>query len=82
MVMQDYELLMLILSVASYQKSNGPVKMYADEAALEYLESLSVDKCFKNGTELLTVPEGIDRLIGRCEIAHGLVEIPDKPVGS
>ena len=59
-VMQDYELLMLILSVASYQKSNGPAKMYADEAALEYLESLSIDKCFKNGTELLTVPQGIN----------------------
>ena len=55
-VMQDYELLMLLLSLASYQKFNGPAKMYADETALEYLESLSVDKCFKRGTELLTVP--------------------------
>ena len=59
-VMQDYEILMLMLSVSSFERHNGPVSMYADDAAASFLESEKIDDIFSRGIKMLKVPEDID----------------------
>lgn len=59
-VMQDYEILMLMLSVSSFERHNGPVSMYADDAAASFLESEKIDDIFSRGIKILKVPEDID----------------------
>ena len=59
-VMQDYEILMLMLSVSSFERHNGPVSMYADDAAASFLESERIDDIFSGGLKQLNVPEDID----------------------
>ncbi|MBR1471975.1 MAG: hypothetical protein IJ600_10095 [Lachnospiraceae bacterium] len=59
-MMQDFDLITLLLSVAAFEKYNGQTKMYADEAALAYLKERSLEKIFSRGVELLSVPGDID----------------------
>ena len=59
-VLRDHELLMLLLSVAAYQKYNGAVTMYADGPAMKYFEDAGIGDIFKNGLEDLKVSADID----------------------
>ena len=36
--MQDYELLTMILSALMWRKMNGPITLYGDERAIDYVE--------------------------------------------
>ncbi len=58
--MNDYELLMLMLSSAVYERTNGNTKLYADEAAYDFICNCGLEDLFSDGIKMLPEPEGID----------------------
>ncbi|MCR5209882.1 MAG: hypothetical protein K6C99_06705 [Lachnospiraceae bacterium] len=58
--LRDHELLMLLLSVAAYQKYNGSTAMYADGPAAKYILDTGIEGIFKNGLKDLNVSPDID----------------------
>ncbi len=61
--MEDFEVITMILSVAAYERYNGPTKMYADEDACAYLDKTGLASMFHRGVELIGVSEEIDPLV-------------------
>lgn len=59
-VLQDFELLTLVLSVAAYQKYNGRTRMFADRLALDYLKKNHLEELFLDGIYEMKVPSEID----------------------
>lgn len=58
--MQDFELLTMILSVLEWRKHNGPVKLVADDIALDFIRQKKLLGIFDDGYERLIVDEDID----------------------
>ena len=58
--MRDFELLTLMVSSLEWRKHNGPVKMFADDTALQYLKKMGLQELFDNGMESFTVDEDIN----------------------
>lgn len=78
-MMQDYELITLLLSVAAFEKYNGKTKLYADEKALEYIHRRSLEGIFSRGVEEMTVPKEIDPAVfwaGGKLVALRMEELP------
>ncbi len=58
--MQDYEVLTMILSAIMWRKNNGPIVLYGDRKALEYIDSLGLSFIWNGGIKEIKVSEKID----------------------
>ena len=47
--MQDYELLTMILSALMWRKMNGPITLYGDERAIDYVERQGIAHIWNGG---------------------------------
>ncbi|MDE6501789.1 MAG: hypothetical protein K2L10_06860 [Ruminococcus sp.] len=54
---EDFEILMVVLSALTWQKYNGNIKLVADEKVLEYFQSKNLLLLWNGGSELLEVKE-------------------------
>ncbi len=57
--MQDYELLTMILSALMWRKMNGPITLYGDERAIDYIHKNKIDHIWNGGIEEIKVPSEI-----------------------
>lgn len=61
--MHDFELLTFILSIIMWQKLNGKASIYADDAALKYLETKDVLRLFNGEVKSFSVDKDINSAI-------------------
>lgn len=55
--MQDYELLTMILSAVMWRKENGPIALYCDGRAAEYVRELGISHIWDGGIHEIEVPD-------------------------
>ena len=57
--MQDYELLTMILSALMWRKMNGPITLYGDARAIDYVEGQGLSHIWNGGIKEIQVPDSI-----------------------
>lgn len=57
--MQDYELLTMILSALMWRKMNGPITLYGDARAIDYVERQGLSYIWNGGIKEIQVPDSI-----------------------
>ena len=57
--MQDYELLTMILSALMWRKMNGPITLYGDARAIDYVEGRGLSHIWNGGIKEIQVPDSI-----------------------
>ena len=57
--MQDYELLTMILSALMWRKNNGPVTMYGDSRAIDFIEKNGLSDIWNGGLKEIHVPDSV-----------------------
>ena len=57
--MQDYELLTMILSALMWRKNNGPVTMYGDSRAIDFIGEKGIADIWDGGLKEIHVPGSV-----------------------
>lgn len=57
--MQDYELLTMILSALMWRRNNGPITLYGDARAIDYVKGLGISHIWNGGLREIRVPDSI-----------------------
>jgi hypothetical protein len=58
--MQDYEILTMILSALMWRKNNGPITLYGDDRAIDFVCKKGFDQVYDGGIEQINVPDEIN----------------------
>lgn len=57
--MEDYELLTMILSALMWKKNNGPITLYGDKRAIDFVRKERIDHIWNGGVKEIAVPEKV-----------------------
>ena len=77
--MEDYDLLTLIISAASYKKNNGKVRLYADKDGAHYINGLNMSEMFDDGVVIMDPDRNINPKVFWAAGKLESLKLLDKP---